>query len=185
MGTLGKVVEKTLDSRIVYQGKILNLRVDKVLLPNGAEGLREVVEHAGAVAVVALTEKNEVILVRQYRYAVGRELLEIPAGKLEEGEDPLQCAQRELTEETGFKARKWQALLHFYSTPGFSNEKMYLFLAQELERGGQNPDEDEFLQVEKVPLEKALNMIWQGKICDAKSTAGLLAVYWFLTRQRA
>ncbi|WP_027719469.1 NUDIX hydrolase [Desulfovirgula thermocuniculi] len=180
---MAELGEKTLHSQVIYRGKILNLRVDRVLLPNGTEGLREVVEHAGAVAVVALTEEGEVVMVRQYRYAVGRHLLEIPAGKLEEGEDPLQCAKRELAEETGYTARRWEPLLSFYSTPGFSSEKMHLFLARGLERGGQAPDEDEFLQVVKVPLAEALGMLWRGEICDAKSAAGLLAASWLLARE--
>lgn len=183
MVTLAELGEKTLHSRVVYRGKILNLRVDRVLLPSGAEGWREVVEHAGAVAVVALTEEGEVVMVRQYRYPVGKTLLEIPAGKLEEGEDPLQCAQRELAEETGHTARRWEPLLSFYSSPGFCSEKMHLFLARELERAACSPDEDEFLQVVRVPLEEALGLLWGGEICDAKSAAGLLAASWYLARE--
>ncbi|RKO68164.1 NUDIX hydrolase [Desulfofundulus salinus] len=181
---MSALTEKKLDSRMVYRGKILNLRVDTVLLPDGRTGTREVVEYAGAVAIVALNEKKEVFLVRQYRYPVGKELLEIPAGKIENGEEPLQCAQRELAEETGLRAERWQPLCSFYSTPGFTSEKMYLFLARDLNQEGQHPDEDEFVQVVKVPLDEALAMLWRGEICDAKSTAGLLATHYLLAREK-
>jgi len=182
---LAFLTEKRLDSRMVYRGKILNLRVDTVLLPDGRTGTREVVEYAGAVAVVALNEQKEVFLVRQYRYPVERELLEIPAGKIEKGEDPLQCAKRELAEETGLRAERWQQLCSFYSTPGFTSEKMHLFLARDLHLERQHLDEDEFVQVVKVPLDEALAMIWRGDICDAKSTAGLLAAHYLLEREKA
>ncbi|MGB9803044.1 NUDIX domain-containing protein [Desulfofundulus sp.] len=181
---MSRLVEKKLDSRLVYRGKILNLRVDTVLLPDGRTGTREVVEYAGAVAIVALSEKKEVFLVRQYRYPVGRELLEIPAGKIESGEEPLQCARRELAEETGLRAERWQELCSFYSTPGFTSEKMHLFLARDLSQEHQRLDEDEFVQVVKVPLDEALAMVWQGVICDAKSTAGLLATHYLLSQEQ-
>jgi ADP-ribose pyrophosphatase len=181
---MSALIEKKLDSRVVYRGKILNLRVDTVLLPDGRTGTREVVEYTGAVAIVALNEKKEVFLVRQYRYPVGKELLEIPAGKIEDGEEPLQCAQRELAEETGLRAERWQLLCSFYSTPGFTSEKMYLFLARDLNQEGQHPDEDEFVQVVKVPLDEALTMLWRGEICDAKSTVGLLATHYLLAREK-
>lgn len=177
------LTEKKVDSQIIYRGKILNLRVDTVALPNGRTGTREVVEYAGAVAVVALNEAKEVFLVRQYRHPVNKELVEIPAGKMEEGEEPLHCAQRELEEETGLKAGRWQALCSFYSTPGFTNERMHLFLARDLQMVEQHPDEDEFVQLVRVPLEEALAMIWRGEICDAKSTVGLLVVQHLLSRE--
>ncbi|MDQ0287711.1 ADP-ribose pyrophosphatase [Desulfofundulus luciae] len=181
---MSALIEKKLDSRVVYRGKILNLRVDTVLLPDGRTGTREVVEYAGAVAIVALNEKKEVFLVRQYRYPVGKELLEIPAGKIENGEEPLQCAQRELAEETGLRAKRWQPLCSFYSTPGFTSEKMHLFLARDLSQEGRHPDEDEFVQVVKVSLDEALAMLWRGEICDAKSTVGLLTTYYLLAREK-
>ena len=168
--------EKKVSSETVYKGKILNLRVDDVELPNGKITKREVVEHAGAVAVVPVNEKNELLLVRQYRYPVGKVLLEVPAGKLEKGEDPEACAVRELAEETGCRAKDMKLLFSFYSTPGFSNEKMYVYLARGLTYLGEHPDEDEFIEASPVPLQAALDLIDRGEICDAKSIIGILAV---------
>ncbi|MFZ5632249.1 MAG: NUDIX hydrolase [Bacillota bacterium] len=170
-----ELFEKTIGSETVYRGKIVNLRVDEVELPNGNNTRREVVEHGGAVAVVPINEKNEVLMVRQYRYPVGKVLLEIPAGKLEKGEDPAACAARELEEETGFKAGSMKHLFSFYSTPGFTNEILYLYLAGGLTHLGIHPDEDEFIQLHYVPLERALEMVDRGEICDAKSIIGILA----------
>lgn len=166
--------ESVLTSTTVYRGRIFNVRVDTVQFPDGRTGTREVVEYPGAVVVVALNQRDEVLLVRQYRHAVGRELLELPAGKLEQGEDPLACARRELEEETGFRARDWQLLLSFYSTPGFTTERMYLYRATGLEDARPAPDSDEFIQVVKVPFRQALEMVVSGEICDAKSIVGLL-----------
>jgi len=169
-----ELTEKTLHTETVYRGKIINLRLDTVLLPNGRTGTREVVEYAGAVAVVAVNGAREVYLVRQYRYAVGEELLEIPAGKMNPGEEPSACARRELSEETGLRAGSWRHLCSFYSTPGFTTEKLHLFLARELEQAAAHPDADEFLRVVAVPFAEALSMIERGEICDAKTVAGLL-----------
>jgi ADP-ribose pyrophosphatase len=169
--------EKMISSERIYDGRIINLRVDTVTLPNGKTSKREIVEYAGAVAVVPINEKGELLLVRQYRYAVGQTLLEIPAGKIEPGEDYTVCAGRELLEETGFAAGVLKHLISFYSTPGFTNEQIHLFLATDLNLKNQNLDDDEFIDVETVTLKQALEMIWSGKICDAKSVAGILAVY--------
>lgn len=166
--------EKKLASRTIYSGKIINLRLDDVELPDGKVAKREVVEYSGAVAVAALTSSGELVLVRQYRYPIGKESLEIPAGKIEPGEDPLSCARRELREETGAEAREWKFLCRFYSTPGFCTEEMHLYLARGLEFKGQQTDEDEFIQVEKVPLGQCLELIARGVICDAKSIIGVL-----------
>lgn len=168
--------EKRLASRYVFEGKILKLRVDTISLPNGRTGTREVVEYAGAVAVVAIDDDDRVVLVRQYRYPVGAELLEIPAGKLEAGEGPLETARRELLEETGYAARDWRLLRTFYSTPGFTSEKMHVFLARGLEKGPAATDEDEFIEVEVLPFERTLELIAEGVICDGKSLVGLLSV---------
>ncbi|MBO8128721.1 MAG: NUDIX hydrolase [Peptococcaceae bacterium] len=168
--------EERILSQYVYRGKILNVRLDSVKLPDGTTGTREVVEFSEAVAVVALTDNNEVLLVRQYRYPVGRELLEIPAGKMEKGEQPEECARRELAEETGYMAANMRPLLRIYSTPGFTSEKMHLFFASGLTRGNQNLDEGEFVELVKIPLVNALKMIATGEICDAKSIIGLLTV---------
>lgn len=167
--------ERQVSSRIVYRGKILNLRVDTVELPNGKQSTREVVDYHGAVAIVALTGQAEVLMVRQFRYPAGCEFLEIPAGKIEAGEDPLVCARRELSEETGAQAERWELLYSFYSTPGFSTEKMYLYLATGLTFKNQHPDEDEFLDVERIPLTRAVELLESGEIKDAKSIIGILA----------
>lgn len=168
--------EEKISSELVYEGKILNLRVDTVRLPNGNQSKREVVEYEGAVGIVALPSKSEILMVRQFRYPAGREFLEIPAGKIEPGEMPLDCAQRELKEETGATAAKWEKLYSFYSTPGFSTEKMHLFLATGLIFEEQQLDDDEFVEIKTVRFDKALQMIQEGTICDAKTIVGVLAV---------
>lgn len=170
-----KLTEKTLSSKVIYEGNILDLRVDQVELPNGRSTSREVVDHRGAVAVVPLNEKNEIVMVRQYRYPAGQVLLEVPAGKIEKGEDPALCARRELREETGFEAGEFRLLYTFYTTPGFTTEKMYLYLARALEQLGDRPDEDEFIHLKVVPLEKALEMVEAGEVIDAKTIIGILA----------
>lgn len=171
--------ELLISSKTIYQGRIVNLRVDEVSLPDGKTTNREVVEHAGAVAVVPVNEKGDLLLVRQYRYAVGMTLLEIPAGKLRPGEDYASCAERELIEETGYKPSNLKHMISFYSTPGFTNEQIHLFLATDLTLKKQNLDEDEFIDVETVSLKEALGMILSGEICDAKSIAGILTVLSF------
>jgi len=172
---LSKYMEKVLSSDRVFEGKIINLRVDTVELPGGRAGVREVVEYPGAVAVVALNDGGELYLVRQYRHPVAKELLEIPAGKMEPGESTEDCARRELLEETGCVAEELKPLLRFFSTPGFTTEEMHLFLAAGLAQGEQSPDDDECIDVVTVPFERAVEMVWSGEICDAKSVAGILA----------
>ncbi len=166
--------ELTISSKRIFQGRIINLRLDEVSLPNGKTTGREVVEHAGAVAIVPINEKGELLLVRQYRYAVGMPLLEVPAGTLEQGEDYALCAGRELTEETGYEAGNLKHLISFYSTPGFTNEQIHLFLATDLRLKKQSLDDDEFIDVVTVSRKQALEMILSGEICDAKSVAGIL-----------
>lgn len=173
-------IEKMISSKNIYKGRIVNLRVDEVVLPDGKITSREVVEYAGAVAVVPVNEKGELLLVRQYRYAVGETLLEIPAGKIERGEDYASSAARELVEETGYEAGNLKHLISFYSTPGFTNEQIHLFLATELTLKVQDLDEDEFIEVESVNMKKAAEMIMSGEICDAKSVAGILAAQKYL-----
>lgn len=168
--------EKTVDSRRIYAGKIINLRVDRVELPNGKISIREIVEHPGAVAVVPLTEEGHVIMVEQFRKALEMVTLEIPAGKLEPGEDPKECALRELEEETGMRGTKIIPVCTFFSSPGFSDEIMHLFVAQELIPACQNPDTDEIINPVTLPLAEAVNMIYAGKIVDGKTIVGLLAV---------
>lgn len=169
--------EITRYSKEIFNGRIIRVRVDTVELPNGKEGTREIVDHNGAVAIVALDDNGQVKMVRQHRKAVDKVLLEIPAGTLETGEDPLDCAHRELEEETGLKARQWQKILSYYSAPGFCNEELHLFLASDLYAGVKNPDDDEFLELVDVSLTEAYDMIFEGQINDGKSIIGIQYAY--------
>lgn len=153
----------------IYEGKIVNLRIDRVRLPNGREATREVVEHPGAVGILAFTAADRILLLRQYRAATGEILWEIPAGKLDSGEDPLNCARRELEEETGYTAGEWASLVTYYTTPGFSNEIMHIYTARNLVAGSQKTDEDEFVEVQEFSLDEAWEMVTKGEIKDAKT----------------
>lgn len=166
--------EKTLHSKIVFQGKVLTLKCDTVALPNGAEATREIVEHPGAVAVVPFTDDGGIVLVKQYRYPVGRIMLEIPAGKLDKGENPDDGAKRELAEETGYIAGKLTKIASVFTTPGFTNEMIHIYTAENLTFAEMHPDEDEFLNVELYNKLQVKQMIADGSICDAKSMVGLL-----------
>ncbi|KXZ39658.1 ADP-ribose pyrophosphatase [Alkalithermobacter thermoalcaliphilus JW-YL-7 = DSM 7308] len=166
--------EKTLSSEKIYNGKIINLRIDTVELPDHKYQKREIVEHPGAVAVLAITKENEIIMVKQYRKTVEETLWEVPAGKLEIGEDPKKCAMRELKEETGYSCKKIELINTFYTSPGFSDEKMYLYLAKDLVEGDPNPDEDEYVEIHKVKVEDALDMLQNGTIKDAKTIIAIL-----------
>ncbi len=166
--------EKTVETREIFSGRIIKVRVDTVTLPNGRQSTREVVEHAGAVAIVALDNERNIVMVSQYRQPVAQVLMEIPAGTMEKDEDPLRCAQRELKEETGFSACHWEKILSYYSTPGFTDEYIHLFLATELTTAGElNLDEDEFLETIRLPLEEAGRKIAAGEIIDGKSIIGI------------
>ncbi len=176
------MTEKTIASETVYTGKIITVRKDLMRFPNGHSGIREVVACADAVAVVALTDRNEVLMVKQYRHPVGQELWEIPAGKIEAGEKPLQCAQRELEEETGYLAQNWHQIYSFYASPGFCTEQIYLLLASDLTKYSQKLDQDEFIEVEKISLSAALQMAASGQIIDAKTIVGLLAAERFISQ---
>jgi ADP-ribose pyrophosphatase len=165
--------EEILHSEYLYRGKILNLKVNQVRLSNKNVVIREIVEHRGAAVIVAVDDQPRVLMVRQYRSAAGKELLEIPAGTLNSGEDPALCATRELKEETGYQATQWEPLGFFYSSPGFSTEKMYLYLARQLTQVGATPEEDEEITVEWVPLAQAIDMIASGEIVDAKTIIGI------------
>ena len=167
-------LEPTIESRQFFSGRILNLRVDTVRLPGGRTSTREIVEHRGAVCLVAVDDEDNVLLVRQYRKAVEATLLEVPAGTLEPGEEPMECARRELQEETGFDAEHLETLATFYTTPGFSNELMYAYLARDLRPSPLRSDEDERIEVVPVPLRQIPEMIRSGEIQDAKSIASLL-----------
>ncbi len=166
--------EKTVSSQEVFRGKLLRVRVDRVLLPDGKESSREIVEHPGAAAVVPLDHEGYVYLVRQFRKPLEEELLEVPAGLREPGEDSLECVQRELSEETGFQAGKLTRLASLCTSPGFCNERIDIFLATELSLQKGEKDHDEFILVEKYLFSEAIKMIEQGKIKDAKTVSGLL-----------
>jgi len=168
------LAEKTLEQKMVFEGRIINVRVDSALLPNGKTAAREVIEHPGGVCVVALTEQDEVLMVWQFRYPYGEIIAEIPAGKLDKGENPLECGKRELEEETGIKAKNFRSLGTLYPSPGYCGEIIYMYLATDLTEGECCPDEDEFLTVERVPLNEVVQRIMNGEIADAKTQAAVL-----------
>lgn len=166
--------EEQIASREIYDGKIIKVRVDDILMRNGNTSVREVVDHANAVVICPIDDGGNVHLVRQYRYAAKQMLLECPAGLVEEGEDPDDCAQRELSEETGFASRNLRILGGFWSSPGFCTEFMYAYLAKDLVPRRLQADDDEDIQVEKIPLSRIPQLIRLGEIQDAKSIAVLL-----------
>ena len=166
--------EQVLKSQSIFDGKILNLRMDVVTLPDGSEVSREVVEHKPAVVAVPVDSENNVILVRQYRYAVGQALLEAPAGRVEESETPDEAVQRELQEEIGFFSRNCRALGGFWMSPGFCTEFMYAYLAKDLVPSKLPGDHDENIEIEHVSLLRVPKLIRVGEIQDAKSIAALL-----------
>ncbi len=169
-----EMTEKTLSSEYKFNGRIINTRVDTVELPDGSRSKREIIEHNGGVGVLAVTDDGRVALVRQYRHPYGEVIYEIPAGKLEQGEEPLICGKRELYEESGFTAENWRSLGIVYPTPGYCAEKIHVFLATDLHSGDSNPDEGEFLECELMPVERAVDMVMSGEIRDAKSQIALL-----------
>ncbi len=169
------LMEKPLSAEYIYKGKIINVRRDEAELPNGATAFREVIEHPGGVCVAALTDNNEVLFVRQYRYPYGEVILEIPAGKRDRrDEEPLLCGKRELREETGAEAERFIFLGELYPTPGYCGEVIYMYAATGLTYKEQALDEDEFLSVEKIPLECAVDMVMSGELKDAKTQAAVL-----------
>lgn len=168
------MTEKTLSEKIIYQGRILDLHVDEIELPDGKRSIREVVEHHGGVCVAALTEYNSLLFVRQYRYPYHKELLELPAGKLEKGEDPLEAGIRELEEECGVKAETVIPMGQVYPTVAYCSEIIHLFLAKGLTRTQQHLDDGEFLSVEKISLDEAVELVMSGEITDSKTVALVL-----------
>ncbi len=171
-----ELIETKIKGENVYDGKLLKVWRDVVRLPNQKEAVREWIKHPRACAVAPLTEDKNLVLVRQYRYPVGKITWEIPAGKLDvEGEDPLDCAKRELSEETGFAAQKYEKILTTATTVGFSNEYIHIYAASGLKRGQMHPDSDEFVDCEEIPLLKALEMVYNGEIIDAKT---IIAILW-------
>ncbi len=171
-----EIFEKTVEKNYVYKGRIINVRCDKAELHNGKPCTREVVEHNGGVCIAPITENNELIFVRQFRYPYMEMVLELPAGKLELGEDPFEAGKRELEEETGTVAENYYNLGKFYPTPGYCGEIIYLYAASGLRATAMNPDEDEFLEVEKIAIDKAVDMVINGEIPDGKTQTLIMRV---------
>lgn len=166
--------EKTVSSEEIFRGKIIGLKVDQVEMPDGSLARRELVHHPGGVGVVAVTEDKQVILVKQYRKPIEDAIYEIPAGKLDPGEDHRTCGIRELEEETGLKAESFTYLGFIYPSPGFTDERTYLYLATGLTQGETHPDPDEYLDIVQLPLDRVAAMIMDNEISDAKTVAGIL-----------
>ena len=180
-----RIREIPFESETIYDGKILHVERWQVTCPNGRSATREIVVHKGAAAVVPVYPDGTTLLVRQHRVAVDRVTLEIPAGKLDSaGEDPHDCAVRELEEETGLRAGRMTLLTSLLTTPGFCTEKIAIYLAQDLSQGQTHPDEDEFLSLVRMPLEEAVAMIMRGEIRDGKTICGLLMAKEVLAAQQ-
>lgn len=165
--------EKTMKSDKLYEGKILNLRVDTVELPDKKYSKREIIEHPGGVAIIPITDNNSLILVKQYRKAAEDFLYELPAGKLELNEEPRETAIRELREETGYEAGKLTYLWEFYTSPGYCNEKIHLFLGENLVEVDAEPEPGEFIEKLEVPIEDLMKMVQRGEIIDSKTIIGI------------
>jgi ADP-ribose pyrophosphatase len=166
-----------LSSKVAYQGRVFDVTSDKVKEPNGITAQRDVVRHSGSVVILAVEESGaepHVLLERQYRYAAGDYLWELPAGRIDPGEKPLAAGKRELLEETGYRARRWKRALFFYPSPGFLDETMTIYLARELTAGEAHPEDDECIEYELMPLSAVVDSIRSGKIRDGKTIAGVL-----------
>jgi ADP-ribose pyrophosphatase len=161
----------------IYKGRVVDLNLETVTLPNGATIELELIHHPGAAAIVPMKDENTIFMIRQYRYAAGGYLLEIPAGTLHPNEDPKDCAARELEEEIGFRALALDPVITFFTTPGFTNEVIHIFKATGLSPGRQNLDHDEVIEVIQLPLETAMTQIREGKIRDGKTIVGLQTVF--------
>ncbi len=170
-----ELMEKKIGSETIFDGNLLHVRRDTVCLPNGKSATREWIQHPGASSVIPVFPDKQILLVRQYRYPIGQVTLEVPAGKLDSPEeDPLTCAKRELSEETGYEADRLKKLSVLATTVGFSNELIHMYVAEGLKPGAQHPDEDEFIHLIRMPLQQAVEMIWDGRIFDAKTVASIL-----------
>jgi ADP-ribose pyrophosphatase len=169
------LVEKRARKNTVYKGKMVDWCCDDVVLPNGGKATREYMDHPGAVGVVPVLPNGDIVFVRQYRYPVEEVTLELPAGKLDKGEDPLTCVRRELAEETGYTARTITPLLDYWPTPAFANEVLHMFVAEGLTGGDARPDHDEFIEKAELPLDAALELLKSGRIKDSKTLVALMA----------
>lgn len=166
--------EKTLKSKLIYKGKIINLRLENVILPNGREATREIIKHSGSVAILPLIDKDKFLLVKQYRKPIEKVLLEIPAGRIEKGENFKECAKRELAEETGYKASDFKKIASVYLAPGYSSEIIHILLAKNLKKSRANPDDDEFIKTVILNKKEILNKIIDNKIKDSKTIVSIL-----------
>jgi len=164
--------ETTISSEYIYKGKVINLKKDKVKLPFNKEGVREIIEHNGGSAILCVNE-SKVLLVRQFRYAFNQSIYEIPAGKINSGENPLDTAFRELEEECGIKAKKMQFIYQLYPSPGYTKEIIYLYKAEDIEKSATHFDEDEFIESFWVDIDKAKEMVKKGEIVDAKTVIAI------------
>ena len=169
-----KLTEKTLSSKSVFDGRILHITLDEIELPDGKKSKREVVNHPGGVTVAALDEENNLLFVRQFRYPYKEVVLELPAGKLEKGSTPLENGKRELMEETGAEGYSYISLGQLYPSPGYTSEIIHLYACKVKSQGSSNPDDGEFLNVEKIPLDKAVEMVLNNQIPDAKTQVAVL-----------
>lgn len=179
---MNKYEEKTITTEQIYEGKIISLRVEKVQLPNGENGTRELVKHPGAVAIIAITDEKKLVVVEQYRKALNRSIIEIPAGKIEPNEEPKKTAIRELEEETGYGAKRFSYLQSFATSPGFADEVIHLYLAQDLFKitDPAKGDDDEFLNLLEITIEQAETMMNLKEIFDAKTAYAVLFAKNFL-----
>ncbi|HOJ93630.1 NUDIX hydrolase [Fervidobacterium sp. 2310opik-2] len=178
-------MEKTITTSVIFNGMLLRVLKDEVVLENGVVTTREYVQHPGAVAVVPVTDDGKIILVEQYRYPIKQMLLEIPAGKFDKpGENPLECAKRELEEETGYRAQEYTYLGYIHTTPGFSNEVIHLYLARKLYKGTMDPDEDEILKVHIKDFDETVQKCINGEITDVKTIVGIMRAYFKLRGEK-
>jgi ADP-ribose pyrophosphatase len=171
--------EKTIRTERIYSGRVINLRKDEVTLPNGKKSTREIIDHPGAVVILAQNSKEKVIMVKQFRKAIEDVLLELPAGTLEPNEEIINCAKRELEEETGYQAQNWEKIYDFYSAPGFCSEKLILFYACNLKKTKTNTDHDEFIEVMEYDKKRITSLLNNNQVKDAKTLVGIL---WWLNR---
>jgi ADP-ribose pyrophosphatase len=171
VSVLGQLEEKTINTQEIYSGKVVKLQLQEVELPNGKTAKREIIKHPGAVAIIAITAENKIVMVEQYRKALEKTIVEIPAGKLEKGEEPATCARRELEEETGYECDQLELLISFYTSPGFADEIVHLYIAKGLTKKEDSAalDEDEFVNLEELTLGEAVQYVKDHKICDAKT----------------
>ena len=178
---MSKLKETPKSSEKIFSGRLIDLYFDHIELPNGKLSTREWIKHPGAVCIIPILPNGNLCLIRQYRYGPRAEFIEIPAGKLDVGEDPLVCAKRELEEEIGYIAGKLTFLTNIHPAIGFSNEKMWVYLAEDLILSKQNLDQDEFLELYPLPVKKAIDLIYEGKITDVKTVIGILWLDKFLS----